>query len=150
MRCVICSAELSGRQIKFCSEECSDKHQAERWRMREGRTKHPCSDCGKPCGRQARRCPACSQRAQKGVPFEQRRLHKPGLVRESIKVERPEIRRRYRLWTEIRERFIPNCSFCEAELQKREWRGTAYYRCPGCGLETTPMEIRRIQVWEAA
>ena len=101
-------------------------------------------ECGSRKQKHSKRCRVCSNKARTGRKI-------VGRVTPAEILPKTEVSRRYRLWTQIKDRFSPYCPYCQdEELHKREWRGTAYYRCGGCGLEITPMEIRRIQVWEAA
>lgn len=53
-------------------------------------------------------------------------------------------------WAQVKATFEPRCPYCDTVMRPLEWHGETYLRCGGCGLETTLIEIRRIQVWEAA
>jgi hypothetical protein len=37
----------------------------------------------------------------------------------------------------------PNCPYCFTEMRALKWRGTDFWRCGSCGLETTPLEVSR-------
>jgi hypothetical protein len=45
---------------------------------------------------------------------------------------------------------IPDCPYCLTEMRILEWHSTVFWRCPGCGLETTPAEVNRFHLEEAA
>lgn len=38
------------------------------------------------------------------------------------------------------------CPYCESSMRVMDWRGRKIVRCQGCGLETTPNDLRRIKL----
>lgn len=78
--------------------------------------KVPCPACGKPKEKDANYCKPCSA------------LHR-GKYRRARRIPL--------------QRQAPICPCCEATMRPVMWRLRAFWHCTGCGLETTPNEIRR-------
>jgi predicted RNA-binding Zn-ribbon protein involved in translation (DUF1610 family) len=131
-RCEACrrSLGLSGRQPKPGGRVATEtpevrERRLERYReykARTGRTGYPtntCPDCGKPKWVKAKRCKKCSYK----VGWSRTPVSK----RVAVQLKNP-----------------PDCLYCGAEMRSLEWHSKLFWRCPGCGLETTPLEISRI------
>ncbi len=89
-----------------------------RWRLAHPMSeKEPCPECGALKERTAVHCRKCSN-TNRG-----RRNHA------------------YRI---PMQQQAPTCPYCEATMRAVIWLGVGFWHCTGCGLETTPVEIKRI------
>jgi hypothetical protein len=96
------------------------EHHVARWH-------NPCPDCSQPKSIKAKRCKACAVLARSvGRPV--------GVVARHPRLVGPKT----------------TCPYCDAEMRPTVWRRRDFWRCPGCGLETTTEELKRMAYEEAA
>ena len=91
-----------------------------------GGTKDSCPECGKPKEKQARACRRCS--------YKKRSEHE---LRAS---------RVRRVHVDVKPGMQAHCPFCLAPMRRFEWREKAFWHCTGCGLETTAVDMERIEI----
>jgi hypothetical protein len=108
-----------------------ERKRAARLKLREKQKakkalRYACPDCGGKKARQSVRCRRCAE--QRGWD----RGSKP-----TVRIVIPIFEG------------IPSCVYCQSEMYRRDWHGKAYWRCGGCGLESTLEEISRLIYEEA-
>ncbi len=77
--------------------------------------KNPCPDCGQLKVKTAKRCRKCAVKAHAWA----RELKRP------------------------KPKTTPDCLYCGTEMRSLIWHSRKVWRCGGCGLESTPLEVSR-------
>ena len=136
LKCVVCGKELTGKQAVACSQKCWESEIGRRRResgyyrraMQKRRDAGLCQDACSRCGglkqKKASYCVTCY--------WGMRRLVGP-----AKRVHRAR-------------RVITQCHYCDGEFRTFEWHNRTIYKCSGCGLETTRIELTRIRFEELA
>ncbi len=90
-------------------------YQANRHRAYYRNAKDACPDCGLPKVKTSKRCRKCAVKAHVWA----RELKRP------------------------KPKTIPDCLYCHTTMRRLKWGGRLFWRCGGCGLETTDLEVQR-------
>ena len=112
-------------RFKSAQERRDYYREYHRRRRSSGDYRNPCPGCDGLKDVTARFCKSCSDK----------RRHEPRLtavLRVAMQAQPPP------------------CPYCETTMRPIVWHRIELWHCAGCGLETTPIEINRFRLEEAA
>lgn len=87
----------------------------EYYRQHKSYATEACPDCGQPKWIKAKRCRPCA--------------YKVGWNQATKKIRA--------------QKLPPDCLYCTTQMRRLDWHERHFWRCPGCGLETTDAEVKR-------